>query len=237
MAINRGFVMKTFFALVLLVSLQALAETNELTPTVKVNASVEFADDMDMNNLDLAIKRQIVAYDAEGLRGTIKFGAKIYPKSILRESLLKLKEIADESKECFKIETRQKCMSDLSATLNNAFTIYRPVAAKGERGFRKGTHFTSYYSPDLSGSLVRTERFKRPIYRMPDNAVDRNATRVQIDYKGAFEGKGYELFWVEDSFYDLYLFHVQGGGRIKVHHEDGTHSFRYLSYAYFFLKI
>ncbi len=224
--------MKTFLALSFLISFHVSAALNEVTPTVKVPASVTFSDDMDMNNLELAIGRQIVAYDAEGLSGTIKFGTKVYPKSILKDSLVALREIAVNSKECFKTNTREKCMTDLNATLNAAFTIYRPVAAKGERGYRRaGTHFTSYYSPDLTGSTVRTERFKRPIYKLPDNATDRNMTRVQIDYKGAFDGKGYELFWVEDSFYDLYLLHVQGGGRIKVYNEDGTFNFRYLSYA------
>src|SRR5690606_28741565 len=90
------------------------------------------------------------------------------------------------------------------------------------------THFTSYYSPDFNGSRVPTERFKRPIYKKPTNGE--NPTRVEIDYHGALAGKGLELFYVEESFYDLYLLHVQGGGRITLHNENGEKEIRYLSY-------
>lgn len=57
-----------------------------------------------------------------------------------------------------------------------------------------------------------------------------NYTRVEIDYKGALAGKGYEIFWVEESFFDLYLLHVQGGGRINIFNPDGSKEIRYLSY-------
>ena len=223
--------MKTILFLVAIFSLSAFAE---ITPTVRVTSSLTFGDDMDLNNLELAIDRQIQAYNAGGLSGTIRFGSKTYPKTILRDSLLLLKDIATSSKDCFKRNPREKCFSDLNGILNAKFAIYRPVPAKTEKGYRNSrgtTHFTSYYSPDLSGSRVRTERFNRPIYRLPENEEDRNQTRVAIDYKGALEGKSLELFYVEDSFYDLYLFHVQGGGRVKLYNQDGTFTYRYLSYA------
>src|SRR5690606_39167579 len=95
---------------------------------------------------------------------------------------------------------------------------------------KKLTKFTSYYSPDLHGSRVRTNRYSRPIYKKPVLPEDRNFTRVEIDYHGALAGKGNELFWVEESFYDLYLLHVQGGGRINLFDEKGNREVKYLSY-------
>lgn len=203
------------------------------TPTVRVNTPIAFSDDMDLDNLELAINRQLKAFEAgAGIRGAIRFGRKVYTSSVLKNSLILLNEITSASKECLKMNPREKCISDLSSEINAKFDLYKPIPGKTERGYRaKKTHFTSYYSPDLTGSKVRTERYSRPIYGLPATAEERNLTRVQIDFKNALAGKGYELFWVEDSFYDIYLLQVQGGGRIKILNEDGSHEIHYLSFA------
>ncbi len=56
-------------------------------------------------------------------------------------------------------------------------------------------------------------------------------TRDQILYQGALKGKNLEVFYMENSIFDLYLFNVQGGGRVTVHNPDGSEETRYLSYA------
>ncbi len=205
----------------------------EVTPTSRVYQSIEFTDDLDFQNLSLAIDRQLTSYEVQGMGGTIKFGSVNYPKSVLKESLLLLKEITENGKECLVEQTREYCHTQINTKLNASFLIYKPIPKKTEMGFRTGrnsTHFTSYYSPDLTGSRVKTEKYKHAIYKKPADESQQNYTRVQIDYQGILEGKGLELFYVEDSFFDLYLLHVQGGGRIKIFNEDGTHSFSYLSY-------
>lgn len=211
--------------------LGALAQ--EVTQTYRVYQSLEFTDDLDFQNLSLAIDRQLVSYEVQNMRGTIRFGTATYPKSILKDSLVLLRELTEAGKECLATETREYCHTKINRELNSRFMVYRPVPSKPELANRSGrntTHFTSYYSPDLTGSRVRTDRFKHAIYKKPTDPADQNYTRVDIDYKGALAGKGLELFYVEDSYFDLYLLHVQGGGRIKVYNEDGTHSFSYLSY-------
>ena len=75
-----------------------------------------------------------------------------------------------------------------------------------------------------------TARFRNALYRLPEIAVEQNYTRTDIDFHGALAGKGYEVFWVENSLYDIYLLQVQGGGRINIHHADGTIEQKYLSY-------
>jgi membrane-bound lytic murein transglycosylase A len=203
----------------------------ESTPTTRLYQSLSFADDIEFENLDLAISRQLQSYERMGLKGQIKFGTKNYPKTILKDSLLLLKQFADEMKACVKIQAKSFCQNEFDQKINSNFAIYVPVPDKNLAPEYKKTptKFTSYYSPDLHGSRVPTERFKRAIYRKPPAPHD-NYTRVDIDYKGALAGKGYEIFWVEESFYDLYLLHVQGGGRIRIFNQDGTSEIKYLSY-------
>lgn len=203
----------------------------EVTPTTRLNQSVSFADDMQFENLDLAIERQLASFATLGLPGTIKFGSKNYPKTVLRDSLILLKQLADEAQECKKSNPENVCMDMFNKQINEKFAIYIPIPGKKEPGYRTKTttKFTSYYSPDLHGSRVRTEKYKNPIYRKPDAPHD-NYTRVAIDYKGALDGKGYEIFYVQESHYDIYLLHVQGGGRIHVENPDGTTEMKYLSY-------
>lgn len=209
------------------------AVAQEVTPTSRVYQSLEFMDDLDFENLSTAIDRQLLSYEVQNMGGTIKFGTVTYPKSVLKSSLVLLKELTESGKECLSTETRDYCHTQFNRAMNSQFLIYKPIPKKTEitnRTGRNTTHFTSYYSPDLVGSRVRTERFKNAIYKKPVDPADQNHTRVDIDYKGILAGKGLELFYVEDSYFDLYLLHVQGGGRIKVFNEDGTHSFSYLSY-------
>ncbi len=227
-----GFSVKIIISIMMMcLALGAFAQ--EVTPTSRVYQSIEFMDDLDFENLSIAIDRQLASYEIQGLKGTIKFGTIAYPKTVLKSSLELLKALTEAGKECLATQTREYCHRQFNKEMNGKFLIYKPNPKKSEMTNRSGrntTHFTSYYSPDFSGSRVRTERFKRAIYKKPADPAHQNYTRVDIDYKGALEGKGLELFYVEDSFFDLYLLHVQGGGRIKVHNEDGSISYSYLSY-------
>ncbi len=203
----------------------------EVTPTAPFNQSLVFADDMKFENLSKAIDRQIESYKMLGIKGNIKFGNRVYSKSILLESLMLLKELSVTATDCLKANPEQVCLDHFNAEVNDKFSIYVPVPGNQEPGYnsKKTTKFTSYYSPDFNGSRIPTERFTRPIFKKPLPPHD-NYTRVEIDYKGALAGKGLEIFWVEESFFDLYLLHVQGGGRITVHNPDGTKELKYLSY-------
>ncbi len=219
-------------AAVILASLTAHAQT-EITPTQRSYESISFEDDLDFDNIELAIARQLRSYD-RGLKGSIRFGTKVYPKLILRDSLLHFQKLAQKAKECLKKRVvRTDCYDQFNAAMNADFAIYKTVPGKEESGYGKKqwTKFTAYYSPDFHGSRTPTERFNKAIYSMPTNELDRKQTRVDIDYNGALKGKGLELFYVEESFYDLYLFHVQGGGRIHVYDEKGKEEIKYLSYV------
>ena len=220
-------------AAVILASFTAHAQT-EITPTQRSYESISFEDDLDFDNIELAIARQLRSYDRMGLKGSIRFGTKVYPKIILRDSLLHFQKLAQKAKECLKKRVvRTNCYDQFNASMNEDFAIYKTVPGKEESGYGKKqwTKFTAYYSPDFHGSRTPTERFNKAIYSMPTNELDRKQTRVDIDYNGALKGKGLELFYVEESFYDLYLFHVQGGGRIHVYDSSGKEEIKYLSYV------
>lgn len=219
-----------FLAIALCFCVSALAV--EVTPTVRVAQSLSFSDDLNFSNLDLAIKRQLNSYSERSLAGEIRFGTKPYPRKVLKDSLILLNELSSAAIKCQESQPAAVCLNQFNLAVNEKFAIYKPIPKKTEAGFNTEatTKYTSYYSPDLTGSRVPTERFNHAIYKKPTEAHLQNFSRVEIDYKGALSGKGYEIFWVEDSYFDLYLLHVQGGGRIKIHNEDGTQEVKYLSY-------
>jgi membrane-bound lytic murein transglycosylase A len=214
--------MKSVIIILLGLSFSVLAQ---VTPTVRLNQSLTFSDDLHFASLDLAINRQLKSFEVNGLDGTIKFGTKTYPKTVLKESLVLLKALTLKASSCLKSNPENVCLNQFNADVNEKFHFY---VAKSTGG--KKTKFTSYYSPDLHGSRVKTERFNHAVYRKPDLESEQNYSRVEIDYKGALQGKGYEIFYVEESYFDLYLLHVQGGGRIQITNPDGTTEIKYLSF-------
>jgi membrane-bound lytic murein transglycosylase A len=99
--------------------------------------------------------------------------------------------------------------------------------------------FTGYYLPELHGSMTRSERYRIPLYRKPDDLVQSGGrsgrwanghfrpyyNRSEI-YQGALENRNLELVWVDDPI-DAYFMEVQGSGRVLM--DDG--SVKNLGYA------
>lgn len=90
--------------------------------------------------------------------------------------------------------------------------------------------FTGYYTPIFNGSLKRTDLFKYPLYKTPDDLVkDADGTvlgrkgpdggiskfphRKGIEDSGMFAGR--ELAWLSDPF-EVYIVHVQGSAKIRM---------------------
>lgn len=115
---------------------------------------------------------------------------------------------------------------------------FTPHKVVGKDGGRKGL-VTGYYEPLLEGSLVRTERFRYPIYQRPPNllTVDLGELYPELrgrPLRGRLQGTrvvpyfsraeiddgyaplaGYEIAWVDDPV-SLFFLHVQGSGRIRL---------------------
>ncbi|OIQ33189.1 MAG: murein transglycosylase [Alphaproteobacteria bacterium MedPE-SWcel] len=91
--------------------------------------------------------------------------------------------------------------------------FFRPVLIEdGKDGL-----FTGYFEPELEGSLVRTARYRYPVYRMPPEARQTSLwlTRREILTSGVMEGRGLEIAWVDDPV-ELFFLQIQGSGRIKL---------------------
>ncbi|MDT8300620.1 MAG: MltA domain-containing protein [Sedimentisphaerales bacterium] len=90
--------------------------------------------------------------------------------------------------------------------------------------------FTGYYTPIFDGSMRRTERFKYPLYKMPNDLIkgpdgetlgQRSAGGVVTQYppRAIIESTkmlaGTELLWLSDPF-EVYIAHVQGSAKIRL---------------------
>ena len=101
--------------------------------------------------------------------------------------------------------------------------------------------FTGYYTPIFDGSLTRTERFKYPLYKAPndllkgpdgkilgqkgtDDQIRQYPSREDIQESHILEGL--ELVWLSDPF-EVYIVHVQGSAKIRI--PDGQ--FKGIGYA------
>ena len=90
--------------------------------------------------------------------------------------------------------------------------------------------FTGYYTPIFDGSPVRTERFRYPLYKQPEDLLKgpngeilgkrgaNNQTtlyppRAELENSGELKGK--ELIWLGDPF-EVYIAHVQGSAKIRM---------------------
>jgi len=102
---------------------------------------------------------------------------------------------------------------------------------------------TGYYEPRLHGSRVKTERFRFPLYGVPDDllTIDMGELYPQLKdlrLRGRLQGKriipyynrgeidngkaplqGHELFWVDNAV-ELFFLQIQGSGRIEL--PDGS---------------
>ena len=120
-------------------------------------------------------------------------------------------------------------------------TNFYPYQLRNPDGSEEGL-ITGYYEPKLYGSRTPGERFRYPLYGVPDDllVIDLAGLYPQLKgvrVRGRVEGrrvvpyydradidgeqapKGKELFWVDDEI-DLFFLQIQGSGRIEL--PDGS---------------
>ncbi len=118
----------------------------------------------------------------------------------------------------------------------NNFTPYKLY---NKNGTDKGT-ITGYYEPLLYGSMIQTERFKYPVYKVPDDLITVDLRSIyptlkKYTLRGKLEGNKvvpYEsrktieknqkddvLLYVDNKV-DLYFLHIQGSGKVQLTNGD-----------------
>ncbi len=156
------------------------------------------ADDLDRTSLITAVQQSLIAVRQKDGATRLAFGDRQITVARVQESL-----------ELFLTLLQNK--ADLSKALLQHFDIYQVSPA---------VLFTGYHEPVLNGSLVRTERYRYPLYRPPDDtlgtdSVSSSLSRAEIDGQQVLAGKGYELVWLDDPI-DRFFLHVQGSGMIRL---------------------
>jgi len=136
-------------------------------------------------------------------------------------------------------ELTEQDNATLRSFFEEGFTPYQVFNADGSS---EGL-ITGYYEPRLYGSRVKTERFKYPLYGVPDDLLIVDLSEVypqlkDLRLRGRLEGnrvvpyydrgeidngnaplKGRELLWVDNAV-DLFFLQIQGSGRIEL--SDGS---------------
>lgn len=216
--------------MILISSFFSLGVKADLVPTLKkVNQKFTYQDDMDFKHMLKAINRQEIYFQTKDLNEKVVFGSRKLTRRHLQKSLLKFKEFVSQAIECYGLYPKAVCETGFSSKMNKHFEVYKPMPLKWEKGFKeKKTFFTAYYSPDFEASYTKTEEFKNPIYAKPKSSKLQKLTSDQINFQGKL--KGHELIYVKKSLYDIWLLHVEGGGRAKVKNADGGYDYHYLSY-------
>ncbi|MCD6319769.1 MAG: MltA domain-containing protein [Candidatus Desulfofervidaceae bacterium] len=179
----------------------------------------KFTKPVDIETFNQALARSLNYYSRLPSGYTMRVGTIPYTVEELKESL----------------NLFQFCMQEknFNACLKAHFDLYEASGLNK----KKEVLFTGYYQPVLYGSFTPTERYRYPIYRLPNEWVEIDLrrfndpdlppkvligmvhrhevipfyTREDIDFAYKLQGKGYELVWVDDPV-ELFFLHIQGSG-------------------------
>ncbi len=82
---------------------------------------------------------------------------------------------------------------------------------------QKEVLFTGYYEPEISGSILRDDEFKYPIYSKPKelNPLRKWFSRRDIEEKNILKHRNLELLFLRSKL-DVFLLQLQGSGRINL---------------------
>jgi len=186
-------------------------------------------DDLDASSLSRALEQSRLYLRRLPPDRMFRYGRDAYPAAHLLASLNMFE----------KLYVALGPGPELTGALAQNFVLYRSVGRDDGGEVLQ----TGYYEPLLSGSLDRTDRYRWPILRRPDDLVAVHLgdfagdlegrrivgrlegtrlvpyySRAEIDFENALAGRNLELVWVDDPV-ALFFLHVQGSGRVRL--QDG----------------
>lgn len=151
--------------------------------------------------------------------------------------------VADWQPACKMLKEINKNDNDaLRLYFETFFTPYQLIAQTGSTAKNTGL-FTGYYEASLKGSTIKTETYQTPLHKRPNDLVmvdlgdfrdslkgERIAGRVKSGrltpfenradiVKGALDGQGLELVYVDDPI-EAFFLQIQGSGRIVMTDES-----------------
>jgi membrane-bound lytic murein transglycosylase A len=185
-----------------------------------------FKDDLPLESLAAAIKRNIAYLDKLPPDHEFKYGEESFTPGRIKESQDLLLHLVKKYPD----------PENLKKHIQYNFEILK---ASGARGTGK-VLFTGYYEPLFEAALEPDETFKHPIYGPPDDMIRINLglfnprfkdeyltaridgsnvvpyySRGQIETGRALKGRGLEIAWLKDPV-DVAFLHIQGSGRLKL---------------------
>lgn len=186
----------------------------------------EFADDMDLDSLALAVNRNLEYLNRLKPDYIFTYGSNKFTSLQVRES-----------QEFFlKLILNTPDVRTLNREIRKNFILYRVAGSTGN----KKVLFTGYYEPVFDASIKKEGEFKYPIYRMPDDMIKVDLSLFNTKYKGetiiarlednkvlpyysrkqiedekALQGKGLEIAWLKDPL-DVVFLQIQGSGRLRL---------------------
>jgi membrane-bound lytic murein transglycosylase A len=183
-----------------------------------------FRDDLDRESLARAVRKSLEYYARLPERTTYRMASERFTARDMKESLEAFLKIVAPSDSPAAIERR----------VRETFDVYKASGSPSSGSVL----FTGYYEPVLKGSAARSEQYRYPIYRKPEDSVvvqlgkfrdkyrnERLVGRVEngelvpyfsreeIDRAGVLENKGLEIAWFADPV-DIFFLHIQGSGMI-----------------------
>ncbi len=198
----------------------------EVPPLAAVAAGElpDFRDDLDRESLVRAVRKSLEYLSRVPERTPYRMGERRITAREMKESLQAFLEIVEGS----------DSPDSIGKSVRESFDVYR---ASGSPSSGK-VIYTGYYLPVLKGSLRKTEPYRYPIYRKPEDSVivqlgkfrekyknERLIGRVEngellpyysreeIDGVGVLENRGLEIAWFADPV-DIFFLHIQGSGMI-----------------------
>ena len=186
----------------------------------------DFSDDLSYEGLEESLLQSLSYLNKIPPERQFLFGNDLYETRHMIKSLQQFLVF---------IQTRPS-PENLQDFIRSNYRVYKSVGRDG-----KGeVLYTGYYEPVLKGSLVRSEKYKFPIYTRPQDLITIDLSRFfdkyagekiigrytgqtvvpyydrsEIESDGVLEGKAAVLAWAMDPV-DVFFLQVQGSGKVSL---------------------
>jgi membrane-bound lytic murein transglycosylase A len=162
----------------------------------------------------------------EAITNSLNYMAKPSSKKFYPYGDITYEQALKSLQELKNLATMKLSPQQMNAVLRERFDTYISVGCDDQ-----GTVlYTGYYTPIVDGSPARTDHFKYPLYKAPDDLIKgadgtilgqrgpngkirQYPSRQGIQKSNALTGN--ELVWLSDPF-EVYIVHVQGSAKIRM---------------------